>query len=300
MSWAVLVAGMAAPLLRRRLGLSPAAVTLASGAAPFALCVVRPRTPVRDVLTCCLQMWAYLAVYEMPHDDPAALQARVHVDYPARVDRLLGGGVLPTVRLQRRLARPGRTTGFDHVLIWSHWLWFLAPHSALLYVLVRRRDLFPRAAVLTYGVFDLGVTGYWLVPTAPPWYAAQVGRLGQGDLPALRRLMYEYGEEFWRDGWQPLYSFLGGNPLAAMPSLHFATTVMAAHLLSDVGVAEGTVAWAYTLSLALALVYLGEHYVVDLLAGLAVTEAVRRSDGWAAPVLERVSRTVQRLEAAAR
>jgi len=48
-------------------------------------------------------------------------------------------------------------------------------------------------------------------------------------------MMVEYGEHFWGDGWGPLYSVLGGNPLAAMPSLHFATTLMAALLLAEAG-----------------------------------------------------------------
>ena len=47
--------------------------------------------------------------------------------------------------------------------------------------------------------------------------------------------MAEYGEFFWRDGWGPLYSVFGGNPLAAMPSLHFATSLMAAMLLAETG-----------------------------------------------------------------
>ena len=48
-------------------------------------------------------------------------------------------------------------------------------------------------------------------------------------------MMVEYGEHFWRDGWGPLYSVFGGNPLAAMPSLHFATSLMAALLLARRG-----------------------------------------------------------------
>ena len=52
-------------------------------------------------------------------------------------------------------------------------------------------------------------------------------------------MMVEYGEHFWRDGWGPLYSVLGGNPLAAMPSLHFATSVMAALLLAETGPLAG-------------------------------------------------------------
>ena len=93
--------------------------------------------------------------------------------------------------------------------------------------------------------------------------------------PPVRRMMVEYGEQFWKHRWGPLYSVLGGNPLAAMPSLHFATSVNAAHLLAESGRVEGAVGWTYALTLGLALVYLGEHYVVDLLAGLALTESVR-------------------------
>ena len=88
-------------------------------------------------------------------------------------------------------------------------------------------------------------------------------------------MMVEYGEEFWGSRWDSLYGFLGGNPLAAMPSLHFATSVMAAHLLAETGPVAGALGWAYAGTLGVALVYLGEHYVVDLAAGLALAEGVR-------------------------
>jgi membrane-associated phospholipid phosphatase len=111
--------------------------------------------------------------------------------------------------------------------------------------------------------------------------------------------MVEYGEHFWKSNWQPLYGFLGGNPLAAMPSLHFATSVMAAHLLSETGPAAGAVGWTYATTLGVALVYLGEHYVVDLAAGLALAEGVRRAAPVAAPLFDRVAAAVQELEAKA-
>ena len=52
-----------------------------------------------------------------------------------------------------------------------------------------------------------------------------------------------------------------------MPSLHFATSVMAARMLAETGPAAGAAGWAYAGVLGFALVYLGEHYVVDLVAG---------------------------------
>jgi membrane-associated phospholipid phosphatase len=113
-------------------------------------------------------------------------------------------------------------------------------------------------------------------------------------------MMVEHGQEFWGSGWGPLYGFLGGNPLAAMPSLHFATSVMAAHILAETGPTAGSVAWAYAGTLGVALLYLGEHYVIDLAAGLALAEGIRRAAPAATPLARRVSRIVQRLEARAR
>jgi membrane-associated phospholipid phosphatase len=153
---------------------------------------------------------------------------------------------------------------------------------------------------MTYAVFDVGASFYWLIPTAPPWYAAERApgaderRAEEGQ--AVRRMMVEYGEHFWRDGWGPLYSVLGGNPLAAMPSLHFATSLMAALLLAEVGPLAGALGASYTVALGFALVYLGEHYVVDLLAGAALTAAVHRLAPRAAPLAGRLARAVGTLE----
>jgi membrane-associated phospholipid phosphatase len=293
----VLAAGLAAPLLRRRLRLKPAVVIAAAGATPFALTALVPRSSRRDVGVCALQMWAYVATYQMPNDDPEALQRRVRVDYPVRFDRMLGLGTTPTLRLQRAFGMPGRFARWEKLLVWSHWLWFAFPHGTVAYVLLRHRRRFPRAAAQVYATFDLGVIGYWAVPTAPPWYAAERGLLEDGRTPELRRMMVEYGEQFWKSGWAPLYGFLGGNPLAAMPSLHFATSVTAAHVLSDTGRVAGLLGWTYAATLGLALVYLGEHYVVDLAAGLALAEGVRRGTPVATPLARRLSRAAQLLEA---
>ena len=295
----VLAAGVAAPPLRRRLRLEPPVVIAAAAAAPFALTALLPRSRGRDVGVCALQMWAYLATYQMPNDDPEALQRRVRVEYPVHVDRTLGGGVTPTLRLQRAFGEPGRFASWEKLLVWSHWLWFAFPHGSIAYILLRHRDRFPRAAAQVYATFDLGVIGYWAIPTAPPWYAARQGLMEDGRTPELRRMMVEYGEQFWKSGWAPLYGVLGGNPLAAMPSLHFATSVTAAHVLSDTGRVAGVLGWTYAATLGAALVYLGEHYVVDLAAGLALAETMRRGTPLVTPLVRRVSGAVQSLEARA-
>jgi hypothetical protein len=235
-------------------------------------------------------MWAYLAAYEMPHDDPARLAARVKVRYPLAVDRVLGLGVIPTLRLQQAFSTPGRVNRFERVLAGCHWIWFAVPHTSLAYILGRDPERFPSAAARMYAVFDIGAVFYWAIPTAPPWWAAAQSRLESSEPLAIRRMMIEYGEEFWADRWGALYGLLGGNPLAAMPSLHFATSLMAAHLLWEVDPVAGAFGSAYAATLGLALVYLGEHYAADLLAGAALTEAVRVTAKRIAPTVRRAWR----------
>ena len=297
---AALAAGIAAPLVRHRLRLRPPVVLGTAALAPVAVCVLFPRSRARDAATLILQMWAYLAGYEMPNDDPEALERRVHVAYPVKVDRLIGLGTTPTLRLQRAFGRAGRFSAFEKVMVWSHWAWFLVPHGTALYLLLFRRGHFERGATRIYATFDIGLLGYWGVPTAPPWYAARAGLMADGHTPELRRMMVEYGEQFWGDRWTRLYGVLGGNPLAAMPSLHFATSVQSARVLAETGPVAGAVGWAYAGTLGVALVYLGEHYVVDLAAGLALAEVVRRAAPAVAPAARAVSHGVQALEARAR
>lgn len=244
-------------------------------------------------------MWAYVASYEMPHDDPERLARRARLDYPIAADRLLGAGVLPTVRLQRTFSQAGKVNRFERLLAMCHWIWFAVPHLSLAYVLLRRPERFPQAAARMYAVFDVGAVFYWAIPTAPPWWAANQRRIEESDGVRVRRMMIEYGPVFWGPLWEPLFTMLGGNPLAAMPSLHFATTLMGAHVLSDTDPVAGVVGWSYAGMLGLGLVYLGEHYLVDLIAGAALTESVRAAAPRLVPLARRWTGLLDMLQARA-
>ena len=280
----------------------------ATAAGPFALAVLLPRTKARDAALFGLQMWAFTIVHELPYDDPERLRRRLRVRYPIPVDRALGLGELPNVRLQRAFSRPGEVTALDRVLAIVHWAWFVEPHLALAWILACREGGFARAARQMAAVYDLGCAVYFAVPTAPPWWAAEQGYLaeepGEGDgevvapgkAPRLRRVMVEVGERTWGRAWPALYESLGGNPWAAMPSLHFASSILAAILLSEAAPRAGAAGWGYALTLGFALVYLGEHYAVDLAAGAALVALVRRGEPLVEPLALRISAGVQRLE----
>jgi PAP2 superfamily len=301
---ALVATGIALPALRRRevrggggrLHIPQAAALAGSGLAPAALCVAVPRSRARDLALCALNMWGYVAAYEMPNDDPGRLESRVLVDYPIAIDRAIGLGMTPTLRLQRVFSTPGAISRFERVLVWCHWMWFAVPHATVGYVLWRAPDRFAGAAARMYTVFDVGAVFYWVIPTAPPWWAAAHGRVDDDRSPQVRRMMIEYGQEFWGDRWGDLYDLLGGNPLAAMPSLHFATSLMGARLLTEVGPVSGAVGWTYAAMLGLALVYLGEHYAADLIGGALLTETVWRGSPRLAPLYRRVSAELQALE----
>lgn len=285
-------AAVAVPLLRRRLRIPPAMTTTACVAGPLALTVLYPRSRKRDVALYAMQMWAFTMVHELPYDEPDRLQARLRARYPIAIDRKIGLGKLPNARLQRVLGRLGRANALDRFLTWVHWLWFIEPYVALIFILLRHPERFPRSARQLAAVFDIGCAVYFLAPTAPPWWSCERGLTGE----PVRRIMVEVGEETWGKAWAPLYRAFGGNPWAAMPSLHFATATMAAISLSEAGRTEGAAGWSYALTLGFALVYLGEHYVTDLLAGAALVAAVRRGEPLAEPAVLRVNRGLRYLE----
>ncbi len=294
-----MVAGAAAPRARRRLHLSRAATLTAAALAPAALSVAMPRSRTRDAALVMLQMLAYLEAYKMPYDDAGIAAQRVHVRYPIIADRVLGLGRIPTARLQDAFARRGEVKRVERALVWCHWLWFFVPHASVAYVRVRQPERFPSAAARMYAVFDLGAVVYWVLPTAPPWWAAAEGHLSGEQDAVVRRMMLEYGELFWGKRWDDLYGALGGNPLAAMPSLHFGTSLMAARLLSEVDPVAGAIGWAYAGALGVALVYLGEHYAIDLLAGGALEEAVARGAPQVLPAARLIARGLAALRARA-
>jgi membrane-associated phospholipid phosphatase len=285
-------AAILVPLSRRRLRIPPPVTVAACASGPLGLAVLWPRSKKRDVALFALQMWGFTMVHELPYDRPERLRERLRTRYPIVLDRALGAGRLPTVRLQRALAALGRANALDRGLTWVHWLWFIEPYAALVLILVRHNERFPRAARQLAATFNLGCAVYFAAPTAPPWWASEQGLTDD----EVRRVMVEVGEETWGRAWEPMYAALGGNPWAAMPSLHFATSLLAAILLAEAAPAEGALGWGYALSLGFALVYLGEHYVTDLLAGAALVAAVRRGEPLAEPLVQRANGLLQRLE----
>jgi membrane-associated phospholipid phosphatase len=78
-----------------------------------------------------------------------------------------------------------------------------------------------------------------------------------------------------------------------MPSDHISSAAITAMGLSEVGAVYGIVGWTYVAAAGFAVVYLGEHYLVDVLAGLGVAEIVRRGEPHVAPLVRAVAHALE-------
>ena len=230
----------------------------------------------------------YYAVWHRADETPFT----THFDYVLQLDRWLGFGRTPGERLQEWLYVPGEVAIHDLVLVAIYASFFAAPHlfTILLWQTDRGRARRYIAAVLT--MTALGVAVIVLVPTAPPWMAARQGLI---DVP-LYRVVFDVTRDVTPGVYATGVGAAGINAVAAMPSIHMAATVLIALALAGRRRAIAALGAAYALTMGLALVYLGEHYVTDVIAGGAVAVV-----GWriSAAILARIDHSGQELPAPA-
>jgi membrane-associated phospholipid phosphatase len=287
--------------MRKRVKLpSPAVLPLAS-AVPIAVAAVIRPSRWRYISTGCAYMWVFKVTWELPFDDPEELESRLCVDYPIKADTLLGGGVPPGVRLQRALRTPGQVGTVDWIAAVGYGSWIL-PHLVMSWVWLNHERFVPRAGGRLAAAYHLTTPFYWAIPTAPPWWASEErGRMG-GEVERVLRLVKD--DAMRRLGRDPRdeddEGGSTGNPWGSMPSDHIASAAITAMGLSEVNRVYGALGWGYVGIAAFSVVYLGEHYLVDVLAGLAVAEAIRLAEPLVNPVLRRAARELQRVAATGR
>jgi len=198
--------------------------------------------------------------------DTNRLGASLHVLGPARADETLLGTV-PSAWLQARLV-DGSPHWYDVVAALVYVTHFVTIPLITAVVWFRLRDRFGQWLTAVLAMSMLGIAGYLAYPAAPPWLAAR-----RGDIGTLERISHVGWDHLGLDAVGRLVQLgqSGSNPVAAMLSLHAGAAMLAALFLwPSVSRAWRLLLAAYALSMALTLVYTGEHYVVDVLAGWLV------------------------------
>jgi membrane-associated phospholipid phosphatase len=273
---------------RRKLGLRPY-VTLPLGCVPPLGCAIAvPRGRRRYAAVAAAYMHLFKLGWELPYDEPEKLRRRLWIDQPIRFDTVVGLGVAPGLRLQRALRRPGEVTALDRVVTAVYGSWFV-PQLLMAYLLASHPEYVPRAGARLSAAYHLTCPFYFFAPETPPWWASQYeGRMG-GEIDRVARLVV--CDLLRRD--PPAEGKVGGNPWGSMPSDHISSAAITAMGLSEVSPLYGALGWTYVAAASFAVVYLGEHYVADVLVGLAIAEAVRRLEPVAAPFVRAVAQAVE-------
>jgi membrane-associated phospholipid phosphatase len=273
---------------RRRIGMHPA-VTLTLGCMPPLGCAIAvPRGRRRYLAVGAAYMHLFKLGWELPYDDPAKLRRRLWIDEPIRFDTAIGFGVPPGLRLQRALRRRGEVTPIDIFVTAVYGSWFV-PQLLFAYLLVRHPQYVPRAGARLAAAYHLTCPFYFFTPEAPPWWASERGGRMGGEVERVARAVV--CQVFKRP--PPEDGSVPGNPWGSMPSDHISSAAITAMGLSEVGTAYGVIGWTYVAAASFAVVYLGEHYVADVLVGLLIAEAVRRTEPYAAPFVRAVARAVE-------
>jgi membrane-associated phospholipid phosphatase len=190
-------------------------------------------------------------------------------------EKTLAFGSVPTVWLQTHLFDPRHIGWLDRATTYVHWSYFVLPHIFAAYLFLERRHLFERYVLLFLGVLTVGLAISFIFPAAPPWAASLTGHLDP-----TYKVVTEVGGELNVNLYHYFDSQIrSSNPVAAMPSVHMAISVIVLLMAFRVNWLLGGLALAYNAAMAFSLVYLGEHYVLDILAGVLLTVAVYTAMG---------------------
>jgi membrane-associated phospholipid phosphatase len=147
---------------------------------------------------------------------------------------------------------------------WTYWnSEFTVIGLALLWVYLRRHEWFARFRNTILLANIVGLLGFWLMPTAPPWMFPDKGFVdGVNHSSALLQTL--------------------GNSYAAMPSLHAADALIVAWFL----VCSSRTIWAkalwalWPLWVWFCVIATANHYILDVLAGIAVAVAALLAITW--------------------
>jgi len=194
---------------------------------------------------------------------------RTHIHIMIYFDRFIFGNV-PTLILQHAFFVDGHIRWYDQVAVVLYFLHFVVPLLVALLFWFLDRKIFKQymtaMVVLSYAAF---IT-YIVFPAMPPWMAAS-----QGFLPPVAHIMEQVLASFAHPVSLPtVYQYFGANLVAAVPSLHAAYPFMTALFFIKKFGRVGIPVLLYPVVMWFSIVYLGEHYVFDIVVAIFYTLSI--------------------------
>ena len=225
----------------------------------------------RDDVIQMVRDWLVLVAIYMAYDYSrgTADQWGIGVNYTLLrdIDRLLFFGNDPGVWMQKTFLRSD-VRWYDVGGAIVYMLHFVLPVVPLASLRVRQRTEWIRYVRRFALTLAIAVSVFIMFPAAPPWMSAE-----KGLFPPIQRIT---GRGWWELNLKTVSKTLDRgaavlNAVAAMPSLHAGLSLLAALWFTrNARLWIRVVAMGYPLIMTATLVYFGEHYVIDCLAGFVV------------------------------
>lgn len=226
----------------------------------------------REQIIQLLRDWALIVVIYMAYDYSrgTADQWGIGVNYTALrdLDSLITFGREPITGMQRRFYTPNDVKWYDVVGSVIYMTHFVFPVLPLVFLRIRNRNSwlhYVRRFSLTLGI---SVFIFIIFPAAPPWMASR-----EGYLPPIDRITGRGWSELNLKTVSKTLDRGAGvlNAVAPMPSLHAGLALLVAlWFFRNCRTWIRILALAYPIAMLTALVYFGEHFIIDGLAGWAV------------------------------
>jgi len=286
-SYAVLLSVL---MISRGISVTPDVVVVSFGLA--AMLLGRGRLFLRDWIP----FVALFFAYELMRGYADKFGLPIHVSEFVSIDRFIGLGTLPTQILQNAF-HVGAASAADplaSVAVVFYFLHFPLPLAVgfLLWIHQRRvyYDYVAALILLSMAAFAT----YLLFPVAPPWWA-ETHNVTTGVLH-LRDAGFQGLADFFHFG-NYFYSYsvysISSNDVAAFPSLHAAYPFLAFLFARHAFGRTGWLMLAYTACIWFAIVYLGEHWVADIIGGVIYASAsyfaVMHGPRWARRFMEKIA-----------
>lgn len=177
---------------------------------------------------------------------------RIYVGEPMAADLWMFGAV-PTLVLQK--FRMPIIDCFGAVFYSVH---LIAP-TVFAFILWRYKPEQYQRYALAFAFCTYGALLTFLVfPVAPPWYGVKA-----------TRVLFQVDCRLGVPVFQTIYDFIGVNPFAAFPSLHSAYPWLITFFAFKTWRRRALPIFVFPTVIWFSAVYLGEHYVVDVIGGVA-------------------------------
>jgi membrane-associated phospholipid phosphatase len=182
-----------------------------------------------------------------------------HVTDMVSMEKAISFGHIPTVVLQDWVG-PGAHMVVGYIATVLYFCHFIFPLAMGMVMWLRDRVQFLRYTSALLGMALVAFVIYLLVPTAPPWYAQDQGVICCFDHILTHSLPSAVS---------PYYQGLNPNHFAAFPSLHAAFPFLTYLALRKLYPRASWFALGWCCMVWFSVIFLGEHYLVDVISGIA-------------------------------